>query len=91
MSNLIFISCEGIHSFSFPMKTKAQPFLQCNTSPDFHSEAKTSLQYIGWVNSAVPSTIQCLSAAAFCSSAFKKIQSQQSNKHPGSFIFKLKY
>lgn len=51
---------------------------QCNTFPDFHPEAKTSLKYIAWFNSAFHYTIQSLSAAAVCSSILKKF-SRQSN------------
>lgn len=59
MSNLIVINFEGVHSFLFPMKTKTQPLSQHKTFFNSHSEAKTTLKYLGWLSAAVLSIVQC--------------------------------
>lgn len=68
----LLISKESI-DFLFAVQAEARPLPPpCNTFPNFHSEVKPFLKDVGWFNSAVPSVIQCLSAAA--SSALKTVK-----------------
>ena len=74
-SNLIFISFDGIHSFSSPVETKAKPLPQLNTHPGFYSVVNTSLKYTSWLNSVVFTVIQCVCAVVVpFSLAFRKFK-----------------
>ena len=59
LSNLTFISFEGIHCFVFSVETKVYFLPQCNTFSVFHFE---TIIYLCWSNSSFLAKVQCISA-----------------------------